>query len=273
MKAYFSHSPFVALKEALENMIQESRTLQEAVKTADANCPDPFEAPETFSIYLAKRADTNLDFLTDDKSDSAELEALKAAKMEAEMRLEREKGALSTALAQLDLLKGELDRVNRQNSAFVSQIHTLKQNQGENEAEKKELEEMRTLLAGKDTLISTLQAERTKLQQSLHQKEKDELDKLNAFEESQKTLEFELSELKNSEERLKNELLDLQQSKQSLEKALEEAKQSNELEEITQSALEREKLLREAAEENVRLKLQLGEIQTRVDELEVRLIR
>lgn len=263
LKIYKSLSySFPALKEALENMIQESRTLQEAVKTADSNCPDPFEAPETFSIYLAKRADSNLDYLTEDGDHAAELEALKAARAEDEMKLRREKEATSTALAQLDLLKGELDRVNRQNSAFVAQINTLKRNQSES----KELDELKTLLAGKDTLISTLQAERTKLQQALHQKENSELEELKESKEALSAVQAELTELKSSEQQLRNEILDLKQSKATLEKALEDAKSQQQ---DTSAALEREKLLREAAEENVRLKLQLGEIQARVDELEV----
>lgn len=247
-------------------MIQESRTLQEAVKTADSNCPDPFETPETFSIYLAKRADSNLDYLTEDGDHIAELEALKAARAEDELKLQREREATSTALAQLDLLKGELDRVNRQNSAFVAQINTLKQSHSKS----KELDELKTLLAGKDTLISTLQDERTKLQQALHQKENSVLEELEQSKEALSAIQAELAELKTSEKLLRNEILDLKQSKATLEKDLEDAKsREQDTSQFQQAALEREKLLRESAEENVRLKFQFSEIQARVDELEV----
>ncbi len=203
-------SYFLALKEALENMMNESKTLQLAIKTVDANCPDPFEQPESFSLYLAKKADSS--FLLEEQDEAAlvegglelksELERLKAVKLVEESLHQAEREALAAAMAQLEVLKGELEQVNKQNTAFMTQIQQLKQIQSANE-------ELDQLKAENTQLSAQLSAAQSDLKQLQENYQQTTLSESQTSEESKSIaaeLEAKLAELTVSNSQLQSQL-------------------------------------------------------------------
>lgn len=44
------------LKETLESIVNQNQVLAEAVKSVDSCCPDPFNEPEKFTVYLAQKS-------------------------------------------------------------------------------------------------------------------------------------------------------------------------------------------------------------------------
>jgi chromosome segregation ATPase len=203
-------------------MINESKTLQSAIKTVDSNCPDPFEQPESFSLYLAKKAES--DFILEDidlganqLSLQSELEKLKAVKIADESLHQAEREALAAAMAQLEVFKGELEQVNRQNTAFMAQIQQLRQTAPTTSPETEKVSARnQELLAQLETAQVELNSATEELKdvRSQLQSSNNELAQVAAVKDE---LEYKVSSIQATVEALNSDLSQVKAEKQELE--------------------------------------------------------
>lgn len=257
-------------------MVNESRLLQTAIKTADSNCPDPFEQPESFSLYLAKRADSNFlleDMLVDaDGSNERqrieteklqkEIEQLKALKLTNESLHQAEREALAATMAQLEVLKTELDQVNKQNAAFMSQIAQLKEAANSTTTVTSSADQS-IQLTKELTRMQSLNEELRSNNQQLSTKQQELTAQLESAQVELDTLKQALSD---SEGKTSQQLAALREENDRLVVDLDALSQQQEHWKLANTDLETK--LRELNETNARLSLELKDTQNQLTELE-----